>query len=529
MPTCKAIIQEGPRKGLQCTFELIDTPDQYCGRHHRNKEYDEGVVAGNRWCRFFFRGCSNTINDLPQNISSCKECRAKKKTNANCEHEDCKSQALNKEKFCGKHLRDKYRLEEIEKGITYCDIDRGCFNQCEKDKSSCTECLFKANLKTKKRFDERRNQNEILKHIDTNTRICVKCGKDFEKYSTTKKDEAQKCLNCFEIQLRAEVSRTKRSRNYKAERFTNLKSHYSMYINNSINRNKEIPLQFSEFCNIVVKPCYYCNYFKEDEVNGIDRINNDIGYELSNCVPCCELCNRMKSFYHPSFFIDKAKIMCGQIKAAPEFYEKWKIYYNRSINRTYSAYKSDTIKRDIPFNLTQEEFTSIIMQRCYLCGYKQRQGIGIDRFDNTIREYTLNNCKPCCASCNNAKFNYEYTTFIGHCAAIAKKWKDTSEFDHIPIPVNPYKHNTPIDKNLIIKQWRASSLYKAIMSENIIEYYEQNKDYVNMDELNTLSDKVKLLDESSGIEVLKTYLNTINKRRSRKTLEKEENVIVQTK
>jgi hypothetical protein len=29
--------------------------------------------------------------------------------------------------------------------------------------------------------------------------------------------------------------------------------------------------------------------------NGIDRVNNNIGYELSNCVPCCMICNRAKN------------------------------------------------------------------------------------------------------------------------------------------------------------------------------------------------------------------------------------------
>lgn len=28
--------------------------------------------------------------------------------------------------------------------------------------------------------------------------------------------------------------------------------------------------------------------------NGIDRVNNDRGYEPNNVVACCEICNRMK-------------------------------------------------------------------------------------------------------------------------------------------------------------------------------------------------------------------------------------------
>jgi hypothetical protein len=44
MEACKAIVQEGPRKGEQCKFP--PGSDLYCGRHMRNKEYDEGVSKG---------------------------------------------------------------------------------------------------------------------------------------------------------------------------------------------------------------------------------------------------------------------------------------------------------------------------------------------------------------------------------------------------------------------------------------------------------------------------------------------------
>ncbi len=37
---CKAIISEGLRKGLSCQFPPDDSA--YCGRHERNKVYDDG-------------------------------------------------------------------------------------------------------------------------------------------------------------------------------------------------------------------------------------------------------------------------------------------------------------------------------------------------------------------------------------------------------------------------------------------------------------------------------------------------------
>jgi hypothetical protein len=49
--------------------------------------------------------------------------------------------------------------------------------------------------------------------------------------------------------------------------------------------------------------CYYCR----DKVNGagFDRIDNDIGYTIENSVPCCGMCNRMKSIFNQNELIEK--------------------------------------------------------------------------------------------------------------------------------------------------------------------------------------------------------------------------------
>lgn len=513
MNTCKATVNEGPGKGLTCIRSAQDG-DTYCGRHQRNKKYDEGIATGIRWCRFFFRGCDNTINELPEKVKACKSCLDKKRTRPNCHHEGCNDQAQKDESFCGKHLRDKFRIEEIEKGIKYCDIDRGCMNVCEEGRASCISCLEAKRSTTQKRLEERRIQNRALINLDTtNNRVCIKCNKEFEAFNTAKGNESHKCTSCFETQLKVELSREPRERNYKAERFTNMKTQYSMYIHNALQRGKTFPLQFDAFCNLCTKPCYYCDHYVKGEVNGVDRINNDIDYELSNCVSCCEKCNLMKSYYHPTFFIEKAKIMCGLKAATSEFFENWAIYYTKTQMTKIATYIAGAHSRNITFSLSKEDFASLIRKSCYLCGYKQRQGIGIDRFDNTIREYTLSNCRPCCASCNWAKLDHNFATFIGHCAKIAAKWPDTSTFDSIPLPSNPYKPEKV--ESTEPKVWKAKALYDAIMSNSADKYYYENDAYVTKEEIDTLSDNVKTVDKDGGIKILKTFLNKMNKRRAR--------------
>lgn len=86
-------------------------------------------------------------------------------------------------------------------------------------------------------------------------------------------------------------------------------------------------ISYEEFKNIVHRNCYLCGsepkdkhysynrlrYSKgidEDEYaifNGIDRVNSEIGYTISNCEACCFTCNRMKTDFTLDFFLSKIK------------------------------------------------------------------------------------------------------------------------------------------------------------------------------------------------------------------------------
>lgn len=70
-------------------------------------------------------------------------------------------------------------------------------------------------------------------------------------------------------------------------------------------RNLEWGLSEEQAFNLFNSFCYYCNQSpskltpkltrcKSRLYNGIDRMNNKIGYKQSNCVSCCTICNRAK-------------------------------------------------------------------------------------------------------------------------------------------------------------------------------------------------------------------------------------------
>lgn len=56
-------------------------------------------------------------------------------------------------------------------------------------------------------------------------------------------------------------------------------------------------LKHEEVLTLITGECAYCGHlpnWPEDRV-GVDRVNSDIGYEISNCVSCCFSCNSAKN------------------------------------------------------------------------------------------------------------------------------------------------------------------------------------------------------------------------------------------
>jgi 5-methylcytosine-specific restriction endonuclease McrA len=92
----------------------------------------------------------------------------------------------------------------------------------------------------------------------------------------------------------------------------------------------------------------------------------------------------------------------------------------RHILRTY---KRNAFKRGIPWRLSDEEVQEIVSKNCHYCGIEPRpiKGVnasavsgvfnGIDR-KSSLENYTLDNVVSCCSTCNLAKGDKSYTSFI---------------------------------------------------------------------------------------------------------------------
>ena len=427
-----------------------------------------------------------------------------------CKHEGCKFKVIEGD-FCKKHERDKYYIEENEKGIKYCDIPRGCFNLVT-DTKSCNICLEKHREKDSERYNKRKDIIRAAEVQNTLIRSCMKCAKDFETFKTRYDKDSMHCSECAAKQSVQDKKREGRERNYMKEHLNNLENHYRNYVVSSLKRGYgDFQIEFEDFKILVTSPCHYCKQIKEKETNGIDRVNNDLGYTKENCVPACWTCNRMKHFYHPDFFIEKCKIAIKEIIPTKEFYSKWALYYTRTNNRNFINYKKDAEEtRKLPFEITQEQWDWLTRSPCYLCGYQDAHGIGLDRVDNTIRKYTLENCRPCCGSCNSMKGEIPLQEFLDQCRLISSS---NIVIKHIPELKNPLKEKRVDPGNRI--HWKSKGLYYAILSNTAESFQESFKDVYTKDEFNTLCKLTKESSKEVALSLLKDTLGKLKKRKYR--------------
>ena len=74
---------------------------------------------------------------------------------------------------------------------------------------------------------------------------------------------------------------------------------------NAYKRGLLFTLSESDFERLVIQPCIYCGFHSSTRLNGIDRVDNNKGYIIENCITCCKMCNVMKNIQHPIEFLDK--------------------------------------------------------------------------------------------------------------------------------------------------------------------------------------------------------------------------------
>lgn len=458
----------------------------------------------------------------------------------------CKRQTS--DKYCQKHIRHVFFEREQTEGIRFCDISRGCYVRLEDNQSLCTQCLHKARI-------HERNQNHKKRQDQTKCLDC-RCTLTKEIQAKGKHGRAlRRCTSCYTKLQQVEQNRPARERNFKSEGFKNKNVVWNHYVKGAKKRKMDFTLIKGQFETLIIQPCFYCRYHKDGEVNGIDRIDNNKGYIIDNVVACCEACNAMKSSQHPQEFIDKLYAIWHytscHVPIKEELVQKWNTTYLSKTLPTYKRYTKGATMRNIQWELTEEQFNTLILQPCYLCGLStnDKNHNGIDRTDNT-KGYTLDNSKPCCGHCNLMKgvIPYHRICVISEC--ISQRYEYLSSY-FSPLPISPRKSkierrlksdhpliqtleqlsykplnevitqvdplfddikemNRPIHVNPP-KQWKAHQIYKSIQENDENEYKtycETHNDISNYPEWNTTWVEFVLAVKGKSWDKSKKYIQS---------------------
>lgn len=222
------------------------------------------------------------------------------------------------------------------------------------------------------------------------------------------------------------------------KRYKDEKNHYYALIE-CINCGNQKLVNYYNFINTKIKPlkCIKCKYIqlaKEEEgltfgtikVIGLDHINI---IERSNS-------NKTDTLVYYNTICTK----CGKTSIRLRNLTQWKnsngckhcnsAFLEPSYNNLLMVYKQGATNRGIQWDLSNEEFLSLITKDCYYCGespsirehdnsVNKLAVMGIDRVDNS-KSYVYSNCVPCCTKCNFMKQGHTLTEFLNQVKKIYK-------------------------------------------------------------------------------------------------------------
>lgn len=207
----------------------------------------------------------------------------------------------------------------------------------------------------------------------------------------------------------------------------------------SLNPPREFKLSFEKCSELYESDCFYCDKKPIDSLNGIDRVDNNIGYTLSNIVSCCIQCNKMKNtmtlhdFYYRCLHIYSYNSlkMYAECNIDDECIDELEQNLNYTLfkfknndnDNIYNTYKYRAGRKEIKFELSIKEFNNIISNGCYYCGLESNiNNGGVDRIDSS-KSYNIDNCVSCCYICNLLKNEYSIESFIDICGKISTNQK----------------------------------------------------------------------------------------------------------
>lgn len=129
-----------------------------------------------------------------------------------------------------------------------------------------------------------------------------KVAASLKRWKLANKDKVEASRQRF-FQLNPEYKNT-----YQRKWWSTLVGRYLTLKITARNKKRELKITFEQWQDLMERPCYYCKLNLVTNYGYcLDRIDSNLGYTLENVVPCCQLCNQMKSNLTQKEFMNHVK------------------------------------------------------------------------------------------------------------------------------------------------------------------------------------------------------------------------------
>ena len=127
----------------------------------------------------------------------------------------------------------------------------------------------------------------------------------------------------------------------------------------------------------------------------------------------CTACNIEKPLSDYSIDRDKKTNRRARCKACDNIYKR---QYENTTSGCYISYKRSARHRGYIFDLTEQEFTRLVLLPCAYCGKVSEPEVNLNGLDRVYNDtpYTLDNVVSCCSTCNYSKGQLDFDQFIEH-------------------------------------------------------------------------------------------------------------------
>ena len=408
-------IHKTSRKPIQkCALEgcryKCSSINAYCGKHQVNAFIDETAQLNKKHCYNVVRGCRSQL-DLSYKYSFCETCLEIRRLKDNAKRSNIVQTENGISKIC-LTCAHEYPNNHFIKGVFINSIDTEENKHKNPNTKTCASCRTQNTVQNKKR--DRVHVNEIArKNSKKPERIAVKQKwkeENSEKVSlNSQKSRGRKIIQNQTEYLEKQALQAKawrennpeKQKQFNHARNTSIQCQYKVYMDVANRKNLAFEITFEEYETTVKMVCYYCHETNEKGFNGLDRINQCMGYTIDNCVSCCSQCNYMKGSLSKLAYIQRACHI--STKGNIPF---WNAFTN-NMSVSYSSYMKRALNKGISFNITIEEFNECKSKPCYICGKlnTHEHTNGIDRINNDLG-YEVGNISSCCCACNTMKKAY---------------------------------------------------------------------------------------------------------------------------